>query len=90
VKPNVTLVCLGYTHFPDLCPQNHEYRRIGDQGDAPLDRDQAKMVSVTTDPARDTPGVPQTWLRHVSPAFTALVVTLGNPVISHCLAEAAS
>ena len=49
-----------------------------------------KMVFVTTDPAPDAPSVIQTRLRHFSPAFTALVVPLGNPVISHSLVEATS
>ena len=42
------------------------------------DRRQVKMVFVTTDPARDTPSVIQTWLDHFSPTFTGLTGTISQ------------
>ena len=36
------------------------------------------MVFVTTDPARDTPSVIQTWLSHFSASFTGLTGTIAQ------------
>jgi len=68
----VTLVYFGYTHCPDLCPLNMATAAAAIRAMPAADRRQVKMVFVTTDPARDTPGVIQTWLSHFSSSFTGL------------------
>ena len=72
----VTLVYFGYTHCPDLCPLNMYTAASAIRAMPAEDRSQVKMVFVTTDPARDTPSVIQTWLSHFSPSFTGLTGTI--------------
>lgn len=55
------LVYFGYTHCPDACPATmarltHVMRMIG------ADADQAQIVFITVDPARDTPAVLHAYL----------------------------
>jgi len=72
----VTLVYFGYTHCPDLCPLNMYSAATAIRAMPADDRRQVQMVFVTTDPARDTPSVIQTWLSHFSTAFTGLTGTI--------------
>ncbi|MGO8823784.1 MAG: SCO family protein [Acidimicrobiales bacterium] len=74
----VTLVYFGYTHCPDLCPLNMFTAASAIRAMPAADRGQVKMVFVTTDPARDTPSVIQTWLGHFSPTFTGLTGTIAQ------------
>ena len=74
----VTLVYFGYTHCPDLCPLNMYTAASAIRAMPAVDRSQVKMVFVTTDPARDTPTVIQTWLSHFSPSFTGLTGTIAE------------
>ena len=74
----VTLVYFGYTHCPDLCPLNMFTAASAIRAMPAGDRGQVKMVFVTTDPARDTPSVIQTWLDHFAPGFTGLTGTIAQ------------
>ena len=74
----VTLVYFGYTHCPDLCPLNMFTAASAIRAMPAADHGQVKMVFVTTDPARDTPSVIQTWLGHFSPTFTGLTGTIAQ------------
>lgn len=74
----VTLVYFGYTHCPDLCPLNMYSAATAIKAMPADDRRQVQMVFVTTDPARDTPGVIQTWLEHFAPDFTGLTGTVAQ------------
>ena len=74
----VTLVYFGYTHCPDLCPLNMFTAASAIRAMPAADRRQVKMVFVTTDPARDTPSVIQTWLSHFSSTFTGLTGTIAQ------------
>lgn len=74
----VTLVYFGYTHCPDLCPLNMYTAASAIRAMPADDRREVKMVFVTTDPARDTPSVIQTWLNHFSPTFTGLTGTISQ------------
>lgn len=58
----VTLLYLGYTHCPDICPLHmFDIAETLKQMD-PEDAAQIKVVFVTTDPERDTPEVIRRWL----------------------------
>lgn len=74
----VTLVYFGYTHCPDLCPLNMYAAATAISAMPADDRRQVHVVFVTTDPARDTPSVIQTWLDHFSPTFTGLTGTIAQ------------
>ena len=74
----VTLVYFGYTHCPDLCPLNMATAAAAIRSMPKADRGQVKMVFVTTDPARDTPGIIQTWLSHFSSSFIGLTGTIAQ------------
>jgi protein SCO1 len=70
-----TYVYFGYTHCPDECPT-----AMADLASAlarqPADlRDAARVVFVTTDPARDTGPVLRRWLDQFSASFVGLVGT---------------
>jgi protein SCO1 len=72
---NLTLVFLGYTNCPDACPTT-----MNDFAQAlkllPADvTSHVKMVFVTTDPERDTPGAMRKWLDHFNPQFIGLTGT---------------
>jgi protein SCO1 len=68
----VTLIALGYTNCPDICPTHmldiREMLRAMD----PEDARQVKVIFITTDPARDTPEVLDRWLGLFNPDFIGL------------------
>ena len=72
----MTLLFFGYTNCPDICPVH--MANIG----AALDRlpysvtSRVKVVFVTTDPERDTPGRIREWLDHFDTGFIGLTGTL--------------
>jgi protein SCO1/2 len=69
---SVTLLYLGYTNCPDICPTHMlDIKRA--LADLPEDvRADIKVVFVTTDPARDTPQVMRRWLDAFDPSFIGL------------------
>lgn len=68
----VTLLYFGYTHCPDICPENmaaiaYSLKKL------PSDvRSRIAVVFVTTDPARDTPPVLAAWLAGFDSSFIGL------------------
>lgn len=76
-KP-VTLIFFMYTHCPDVCPTTladiaAALRRID-----PDDRSKVDVIAITTDPARDTPGVMADFLAQFDPSFTGLTGDLAE------------
>jgi protein SCO1/2 len=68
----VTLVFLGYTNCPDVCPVH-----LSNLGAVLPELDpqvtaRIKVVFITTDPRRDTPPVIRSWLDHFSRGFIGL------------------
>ncbi|HLB37127.1 MAG TPA: SCO family protein [Gemmatimonadales bacterium] len=68
----VTLVFFGYTNCPDICPVH--MANLGSVVGTldPRVAERVKVVFVTTDPRRDTPGVLRDWLDHFSRNFIGL------------------
>ncbi len=71
----VTLLFFGYTHCPDMCP--NQMSMIGSAlRKIPAEMaDQFKVVFVTTDPARDDSKVLRSWLDHFDKRFIGLTGT---------------
>lgn len=68
----VTMLYVGYTHCPDLCPLiMATVARALDKLPAG-DRDRIATVFVTADPARDTPAQLHSWLGRFSPDIRGL------------------
>lgn len=68
----VTLLFVGYTHCPDVCPVHlaniaASLRKLG-----PQVRNRIKVVFVTADPDRDTAPVIRKWLDQFDPSFIGL------------------
>lgn len=74
-KAPLTLVYLGYTHCPDVCP-THMYDVSRALRALPQEtQDKVQLLFVTTDPARDTPQALREWLDHFDKRFEGLVGT---------------
>jgi protein SCO1/2 len=74
-KGQVTLVYMGYTHCPDICPTTMSdigttLKKLGSDVSSKV-----KVVFVTSDPARDTPDVLRKWLDSFDKDFIGLVPT---------------
>lgn len=66
---HVTLLFFGYTSCPDVCPVH--MANIAEALDrlSPGEREQVRVVFVSTDPDRDTPERIRSWLAHFDPSF---------------------
>jgi protein SCO1/2 len=71
----VALVYFGYTHCPDICPENLSMLAIALKQMPQSARSNVVVLFVTTDPARDTPAVLGTYLSQYNPAFVGLTGT---------------
>jgi protein SCO1/2 len=69
------LMYFGYTHCPDACPTT--LSKLGAALDKlpPPDRARIRVLFVTVDPARDTPGVVGDYAHAFGPEFTGLTGT---------------
>ena len=69
----VTLVFFGYTHCPDIC--NVVLANIASalRKSTPRVRRSTEVLFISTDPARDTPGVVREYLDRFDPTYTGLV-----------------
>lgn len=70
-----TFVYFGYTNCPDECPTAMADIAAALRQSPQELREKAKVVVVTTDPARDTPPVLRRWLDQFSENFIGLVGT---------------
>lgn len=71
----VTLLYVGYTHCPDICP-THLYNISESLKKLPKDvSSKVKVVFVTADPERDTPEVLKDYLKTFDPNFIGLTGT---------------
>ena len=68
----VTLLFFGYTHCPDMCPLQMQVMAKAFRTLPPDSADQFRVVFVTTDPERDTPGALRSWLDHFDKRFIGL------------------
>lgn len=71
----VTLLFVGYTSCPDICPL-HMSNVASTLADMPADQvEHIKVVFITSDPARDTPEALREWLDLFDPMIIGLVPT---------------
>lgn len=71
----VSLVYVGYTHCPDICP-THLAEMNAALRDLPRDvTDKVKVIFITSDPERDTPEVLKKYLAAFNPSFIGLTGT---------------
>ncbi len=71
----VTLLYVGYTHCPDLCP-THMAEIAAALKELPAkEHPGVKVLFVTSDPGRDTPAVLREWLAKFDPSFIGLTET---------------
>ena len=68
----VTLLYLGYTHCPDVCPTHMAQITRALSEVSPDTASQVLVVFVTTDPERDTPAVLREWLNLFDSSFVGL------------------
>lgn len=68
----VTLLYFGYTHCPNLCPENMAMVAFALKDLPAAIRARIAVVFVTTDPRRDTPSVLATWLGKFNATFIGL------------------
>jgi protein SCO1 len=68
----VTLIYLGYTSCPDICPLHMFDIAETLKAMDPEDAEQIKVLFITTDPERDTPEVMRRWLDLFNPGFIGL------------------
>jgi protein SCO1/2 len=69
---HATLLYFGYTHCPDICPLTMSNIAVAAAGLSEEQRQDLRVVFVTTDPERDTPESLGEWLRMQDPDFTGL------------------
>ncbi|MFH8339616.1 SCO family protein [Streptomyces sp. AM6-12] len=68
-----TLLYFGYTHCPDICPTTMSNIAVAAQKSlTPAQREDLRVVFVTTDPGRDTPAALGSWLKGIDPRFIGL------------------
>ena len=74
----VTLVFFGYTHCPDICNVVLANFASALRGASPGVRKDVRLLFVSTDPARDTPGVVRDYLDRFDPTYEGLVAPVGT------------
>ncbi|HEX3926587.1 MAG TPA: SCO family protein [Gemmatimonadales bacterium] len=68
----VTLLFFGYTHCPDVCPVHLANLAAVLAAMPDSIQSQVVVVFITTDPARDTPAVLDSWVKGFDPHFVGL------------------
>lgn len=71
----VTLLYLGYTHCPDVCPTHMASVSLALRELPPSTAAQVSVVFITTDPERDTPDALREWLDNFDEGFVGLTGT---------------
>ncbi len=74
----VTLVFFGYTNCPDECPLVLSDMAAAMKRLSPATRAKTQLLFITTDPARDKPGVLRDYLAKFDPRFLGLTGTMGQ------------
>ncbi|MGP3969820.1 SCO family protein [Streptomyces sp. 6N223] len=69
---HATLLYFGYTHCPDICPLTMSNIAVAATTLTEEQRQDLRVVFVTTDPERDTPASLRSWLDAQDPDFTGL------------------
>jgi protein SCO1/2 len=69
---HATLLYFGYTHCPDICPLTMSNIAVAATTLTEAQRQDLRVVFVTTDPERDTPASLRSWLDAQDPDFTGL------------------
>ncbi|SOD63697.1 protein SCO1/2 [Streptomyces zhaozhouensis] len=67
-----TLLYFGYTNCPDICPLTMGNIAVAASGLTPEQREELRVVFVTSDPERDTPESLGPWLDSLDPEFIGL------------------
>lgn len=71
----VAVVYFGYTHCPDICPENLTLLAVALKQVPAAVRSKIVVIFITTDPDRDTPSVLGSYLEKYNPAFIGLTGT---------------
>lgn len=71
----VTLLYVGYTHCPDICPTHMSEIAAALKQVPQQDRARVKVLFITSDPERDTPEALGEWLANFDPSFLGLTGT---------------
>jgi protein SCO1 len=74
---DVTLVYVGYTHCPDVCPTVMAQLALALRAMPAAERARIRVVFITDDPARDTPDVVKDWLDKFDSSFIGLIPKVG-------------
>jgi protein SCO1/2 len=67
-----TLVYFGYTHCPDVCPLTMQRLKEATAELSEAERAKLRVLFVTVDPARDTPGVLGEYVGRFDPTWVGL------------------
>ena len=71
----VAVVYFGYTHCPDVCPENLTLLAVALKQVPAAVRSKIVVIFITTDPDRDTPAVLGPYVEQYNPAFIGLTGT---------------
>lgn len=71
-KGHPTLIYFGYTNCPDACPMIMGNLAVAMKKLTPEERDDLRVVMVTSDPERDTPARLKEWLGMIDKKFIGL------------------
>jgi protein SCO1/2 len=77
-KGKLTLLYVGYTHCPDICPAHMANIAAALKQLPPDVTKDITVVFVTSDPDRDTPEVLRDWLNSFNPNFVGLTSSQDN------------
>jgi protein SCO1/2 len=83
----VTLLYFGYTHCPNVCPDNMAMLAFALKELPANVRSHIDVVFVTTDPTRDTPPVLAKWLADFNSNFIGLTGTVQQVNLAQLLTE---
>ena len=74
-RGTLTFLFFGYTHCPDVCPLHMANLASALHTLPPEARRRIRVVFVSTDPERDTPGVLRSWLAQFDSSFIGVTGT---------------
>lgn len=77
-KGHPTLIYFGYTNCPDVCPLTMANIAVAVKQLPKAERDDLRVVFITSDPERDTPAALKKWLGGIDSDFTGLTGDFGK------------